>query len=160
MTRLIVASDSHGRTKQLEQIYALHPEADRMIFLGDGAGDYETIRSRHPQWPMIGVIGNNDFGSTLPERTELVIGPWRLLLVHGHRFGVRGTLRYLVDEAKQRKCNGVLYGHTHRAFCDKVEGIWVLNPGAVMDYDVPKYAVLDLGEENQFIANLTEFHYT
>ena len=49
----------------------------------------------------------------------------------------------------------VLFGHTHVQQCYKKDGIWLLNPGAVMDYRGPQYAVLDLGGENIFIANLT-----
>ena len=155
MRRIIVLSDSHGKTNSFDLVCKLHPEAERIVFLGDGAGDYEFIQSRHPEWAMIGVQGNCDRYTNLPEEQELVIGCWRILLVHGHRHCVKTTERYLIKTAKERNCNAVLYGHTHLAACAKVDGIWLLNPGAVMDYRDPQYAVLDLGNEDQFIANLT-----
>ena len=34
--RLLVLSDSHGRKNLLLQAVELHPEADAVIFLGDG----------------------------------------------------------------------------------------------------------------------------
>ena len=34
--RLLVLSDSHGRKKLLLEAVELHPEADAVIFLGDG----------------------------------------------------------------------------------------------------------------------------
>lgn len=157
MRRLIIISDSHGRTKSFEKICASHPEAERFVFLGDGAGDYEYIHSSHPDWAMIGVQGNCDYMSVLPDLQEMVLDNWRILMVHGHKHAVKSTDHYLLKEAKERGCNAVLFGHTHVQQCYKKDGIWLLNPGAVMDYRGPQYAVLDLGGENIFIANLTVY---
>ncbi len=160
MHRVIILSDSHGRSKTFEKICSLHPEAERYLFLGDGAGDYESVQTGHPDWAMMGVCGNCDRGTNLPEINEYVVEDWRIMLTHGHLFAVRGTDHYILEEAKKRGCNAVLYGHTHSARCEKVDGIWLLNPGAVMDYRCPRYAVLDLDRDGKFIANLTELSYT
>ena len=159
MRRLIVISDSHGRTATFERICLLHPEAERILFLGDGAGDFEYIKSRHPEWAMMGVSGNCDYSGSLPEINVCVVDEWRLLMIHGHDFAVKGTDSYMLEEARKRGCNAVLYGHTHKARCEIVDGIWLLNPGAVMDYHAPRYAVLDLGDNDKFIANLAEFSF-
>ena len=160
MRRLIVLSDSHGKTKAFENICKLHPEAERYVFLGDGEGDYEYIQSRHPEWAMTGVSGNCDIYSNLPDELELVIGEWHIFMAHGHRFAIKTTFSYIIDEAKRRNCNAVLYGHTHNAYLDKIDGIWVLNPGAIMDYRGPRYAILDLDSNGKFVANLTTYQYS
>ena len=158
MRRLIVLSDSHGKAKAFENVCLLHPEAERIVFLGDGEGDFEYIQSRHPEWSMTGVCGNCDRFSKLPEIEELTLGEWKLLLVHGHKFAIKTTYKYVIEEAEKRNCNAVLYGHTHSAYVDKIDGIWVLNPGAVMDYRGPRYAVLDLDDDGKFIVNLAEYN--
>ena len=157
MRRLIVLSDSHGKTNAFENVCKMHPEAEMYVFLGDGEGDFEYLQSRHPEWNMIGVCGNCDRFSKLPEIQELTVGEWRMLMVHGHRFAIKATYEYVLKEARNRNCNAVLYGHTHTAFVDMIDGIWVLNPGAIMDYRGPRYAVLDLGDDGKFIANLTTY---
>ena len=157
MRRIIVMSDSHGKTKAFENICKIHPEAERYVFLGDGAGDYEYIQSHHEDWAMIGVSGNCDRFTNLQEVQELVVGEWRFLLAHGHKFAIKATYQYILDEARKRNCNAVLYGHTHSAYCDKIDGIWVLNPGAIMDYRGPRYAVLDLDDGGVFLANITTY---
>ena len=97
MTRLLLVSDSHGKIDDLRRICMLYPEADRIIFLGDGAAEFEKLKGENPAWPLIGVKGNCDIGSNLPLQNELVIAGHRILIAHGHYFGVKGGTGELVD---------------------------------------------------------------
>ena len=52
--RLLVLSDSHGRKNLLLQAVELHPEADAVIFLGDGDRDIDFLKELHPEIKLYG----------------------------------------------------------------------------------------------------------
>ena len=64
--RLLVMSDSHGRKNMLLDAMELHPEADAVIFLGDGERDIEFAKNYFPDKKIYAVCGNCDFNSELP----------------------------------------------------------------------------------------------
>ena len=154
MTRLVLISDSHGQKADLEAVCKLHPEADRIIFLGDGAGEFEKIKAEHPEWPLIGVRGNCDPGSTLPRDLELVVDGKRFLCSHGNSYGVKSGPWMLADEAKARGCDAAFYGHTHTPDISVEEGILCVNPGAVSDYFAPRYAIVDIADNGVLVPSL------
>ncbi len=156
MKRLLVISDTHGMKEQFIQICKLHPEAYKIIFLGDGAAEFESIKAEYPEWPLIGVRGNNDFGSQLPYDNQVVVDNWRIMLTHGHHYGVRAGVQGLSNIAKEAGCNAVFYGHTHQPFRDKVNDVWVMNPGAVFTFPYSQYAMVDITDDGKMIINLTE----
>ena len=55
--RLLVLSDSHGRKNLLLEAVELHPEADAVIFLGDGERDIEFLKELHPEIKLYAVCG-------------------------------------------------------------------------------------------------------
>lgn len=156
MTRLILMSDSHGKKEEFEKVCLAHPEADRFIFLGDGAWEFELLKGEHPEWPLVGVKGNCDEGSILPRDLDIVLKGHRIFCTHGNAYGVRGGTFLLTDEAHERKCDMAFYGHTHTAYCAKKEGVWVVNPGAVSDVFGVKYAIVDITDEDEILVELTE----
>ena len=64
--RLLVLSDSHGRKNLLLKAVELHPEADAVIFLGDGERDIEFLKEIYPELKLYAVCGNCDFNSANP----------------------------------------------------------------------------------------------
>ena len=156
MKRLLLISDTHGMREQFEEICKLHPEAYKIIFLGDGAAEFERIKADHPDWPLIGVRGNNDFGSQLPYDNVVVVDSWRIFLTHGHHYGVRAGVNAVTNEAIDRGCNAVFYGHTHVQRDETENGIRAVNPGAVFSYPQSKYAMVDLLDDGKMVVNLTE----
>ena len=152
MKRLLVLSDSHGRATDLAHICALHPEADHVIFLGDGEADVELLELSFPQLKVLAVQGNNDFFSSLPHTDTFLVNGVRVLYTHGHRSGVKGGFGQLVREAKSRGCSIVLYGHTHEARCDKLDGVYLINPGAVLSWPA-RFALVDITDEGYPIVS-------
>ncbi|MBR5501877.1 MAG: metallophosphoesterase [Oscillospiraceae bacterium] len=152
MKRLLVLSDSHGSATDLAAICALHPEADRIVFLGDGEEDIELLQLSFPELKPLSVRGNNDFYSSHPYEDVLVLGGARIFYTHGHRYGVKGGLARLAAEAKSRGCGIALYGHTHEARCDKIDGVYLINPGAVLSWPA-RYALVDITDEGYPIVS-------
>jgi predicted phosphodiesterase len=55
----------------------------------------------------------------------------KLLLTHGHKFGVKNDLTDLAFECKYQNVQYGFYGHTHIAKVDEIEGVTLINPGSI-----------------------------
>jgi len=66
----------------------------------------------------------------------------KILCCHGHKYGVKSTLTRLAAHAKELGCDVALYGHTHRANSEIVDGVLCLNPGSLGSYSDPSYLYL------------------
>ncbi len=154
MTRLVLISDSHGRQTDFETVCRLHPEATWFVFLGDGAGEFERIKAEHPEWPLVGVKGNCDYGSRLPADLILVVGNKRILCTHGNAYAVKSGTWMLEEEASKRGCSAVFYGHTHHADSSYEDGLLLVNPGALSDWYAPRYAIVDVADNGVMVPSL------
>lgn len=77
--------------------------------------------------PVTAVLGNNDDG--LPYReTELVTLETRKFLVH-HIVDPRRVPKALQRTLIQQNPDVVVFGHTHRRFCETLNGVLFFNPG-------------------------------
>lgn len=143
MIRLGIVSDSHnlsikriGQAAQALQACSM----DRLIHLGDGAGDADKL-SELLQVPVISIAGNCDNSSHRPEEATLVLEGLKLLLCHGHRLRVKGTLLPLILRAQELGAQIALFGHTHLPYHEMESGILLLNPGSLAN---GRYAVLEI----------------
>lgn len=132
MKRILVVSDTHGKTERLRELIAKNSPLSMLIFCGDGEGLEQSIRG------MVGedcelhmVRGNNDYASRLPLEEEFMLGPYRVMLAHGHRYGVGMSLTRLAEEAYARGCAYVFFGHTHIPCSCQCCGVTCLNPGSL-----------------------------
>ena len=80
---------------------------------------------------MAMVMGNNDFFSMLDREREIEIVGHKILLTHGHYYGVSMGPEGLADEARSRGCDIAMFGHTHKPFLGEIGGVMVLNPGSL-----------------------------
>lgn len=129
--KFLVFSDSHGISVNLLRMLSLHPDADALLFLGDGLRDLRSINSL----PVIAVRGNCDsFLSKEPTLQSLTADGVRICLIHGHEQGVKDSDGALFSLAKEYDI--ILHGHTHVFRDDRitVEGrtVALCNPGAAM----------------------------
>ena len=127
---ILVLSDSHGAIAPMERAVEL-TEPDLILHLGDCWRDAERLRDRFPDIPLEQVPGNCDFRPIEPAERLLEIRGKRILLCHGHTYGVKQSLLTAGYAAEERQLDLFLFGHTHRACCQQLEdGLWVMNPGA------------------------------
>lgn len=141
--RLLVLSDSHGRSNLLIDAVELHPEADAVIFLGDGENDVKLLRSLHPEIKLYSVCGNCDFGSRLPDFLLEKFGGKTVFAAHGHNEGVKYSLDGLKRKALGCRASIALYGHTHVHDTKYENEIWYVNPGSAA---AGRYAMVDIVE--------------
>jgi len=141
---ILVFSDSHGETAVMEDLVARW-RPDQVLHLGDHFSDLVKLHLRFPEIPMQGVRGNCDAPGS-PESLVLTLGGVRLLLVHGHRQGVKEDLERLYFTALESRAELALFGHTHRPLQDREGAVEFFNPGSVGRGYPPSYGLLRLGD--------------
>lgn len=130
--RILIVSDSHRRHDGLLRLLGEKQRIDMLIHLGDLEENEEIIRQAAGEHcACYFVEGNNDFFSSLPKEIELVIGGKRALLTHGHNYGVSMDPSRLAEEAGARGCEIAMFGHTHKPFFKKINGVTCINPGSI-----------------------------
>lgn len=142
--KALVLSDSHGNLSNM--IRAVEREAPRLILhLGDCWRDGERLHDRFPDLPFEQVPGNCDyFGSSREKEKLLVLGGKRILMCHGHTYGVKQSLMAAGLAAEERDLDLFLFGHTHKPLVDKRGKTLFLNPGSIGDYARPTYGIVTL----------------
>lgn len=140
--RIVVISDSHRRKGNLFDIVEMHMEdADLFIFLGDGEDDIEDIKTMHPELRIEIVAGNCDFYSTKPMYKEITFAGKKVFFSHGHPFYVKHGYEKIIEEARMREADIVLFGHTHTQYIKYNENLCIMNPGSVANGE---YGMVDI----------------
>lgn len=119
--KVLVLSDSHGDRASVERVVKLE-EPDLTLHLGDYGRDLKEGLS---------VRGNCDGLSSLPLKRKISLEGLEVLMVHGHREGVKNGLHGLYYLALEEEVDLVLFGHTHHRENLVKDGIRFLNPGSI-----------------------------
>lgn len=155
--KILVVSDTHGRDENLETAVTREAPFDMLVHCGDVEGREFFIEAL-AEVPCSIVAGNNDFFSDLPREEEIEIVGKRFLVTHGHYYGVSMDITGVVDEARSRNCDGVMFGHTHKPVLETVDGILAINPGS-LSYPRqrgkrPSYVVLETDEDGHITGEI------
>lgn len=114
--KMLIFSDSHGRTAAMREILDMHRNSlDCVAFLGDGAADFELLRS-YCDFPcnFISVRGNCDIGcDEIPQERFIDFYGYKIYMTHGHNFGVKSGLERLEYKCRELCADVGLFGHTH-----------------------------------------------
>ena len=129
MKKILVLSDSHGNINNM--IYAVKSNRpDMIIHLGDCWADAVNLQKKYPDIPMERVPGNCDCTLETPVRILYIEGI-KILICHGHTYGVKGGYLNLELAAREKEVDIALFGHTHRVFYDWHNGVKLFNPGSI-----------------------------
>jgi hypothetical protein len=128
--KVLIVSDTHGRDSGLEEAVEKERPFDLLVHCGDVEGREFFIEAL-AECPCCIVAGNNDFFSDLPREEEINITGNRVLVTHGHNYGVSMDLYGILDEARDRGCRAVFFGHTHKPVITEKNGILAVNPGSL-----------------------------
>ena len=142
--KILVLSDSHGAVSNM--VKAVEDcKPDEIFHLGDCWRDAEKLREHFPEIPMVQVPGNCDYRSTEKEELLLEREGCRLLLCHGHTYGVKFSLVNAGFAAEEKNADVFLFGHTHCPLVDVRMHSLFVNPGSIGGYR-PTYGILMLHE--------------
>ena len=150
MTRIAVFSDLHGDSHM--RMLSAFDCYDYVAFLGDGLSKLRSFIYNFPE-KFLYVRGNCDiYDNEAPEQLILDFDGVKVLLTHGHIERVKSGLIPLIVEARVKKVQVVLYGHTHRPDIEKDGDILLVNPGTAAAYYGEKgtYAVLTIDNGKYF----------
>ena len=128
--KVLIVSDTHGHNKELEKVLDKVGPVDALIHCGDVEGQEDYITALAGCETFI-VAGNNDYFSDLPREMEFVLGGKKILLTHGHYYGVAMGNERILEEGRGRLADIVMFGHTHRPCLGQYDDITVLNPGSL-----------------------------
>lgn len=116
--KILVVSDSHGRSDRLEKAVELNRDADVILHLGDGYADLRYISL--PDVPIYAVKGNGEDwsimrGDGVPRERQLSFDGVKLLMMHGHTHSVKSGIERAARYALDSGADILLFGHTHGA---------------------------------------------
>lgn len=122
--KLGIISDTHDYFDP--RITRLFKSVDHILHAGDVGS--QSILSRLEQIaPVTAVIGNTDHGLRLKETEVIELGE-RKFLIH-HIVEPREIGDRLQNRINRAKPDVVVFGHTHKRFCQIIGGILFFNPG-------------------------------
>ena len=119
-----VISDTHGfLDPRVEKIFA---GVDHILHAGD-IGFASIILELQFIAPVTAVLGNtdDDIGYRLTETVELAR---KKILLH-HIVNPWAQSETVAQHIAQQKPDVVVFGHTHKPFAERVDGILFFNPG-------------------------------
>ena len=127
--RILIVSDSHGRTGILEAI-ADSVSFDTLIHCGDGVLDTEML----PAQRVLAVRGNTDRPDLWGDDELLCeIAGMRALITHGNGYQVKTDLSVLHRRAVTLDVGLVCFGHTHEQLIRREGDIILVNPGCAAE---------------------------
>ena len=140
-----VLSDTHDYLDP--KVLALFQGVDHILHGGDIGMPWLILRLEEIA-PVTAVIGNTDCGIDFRE-TEVVELDGRKFLVH-HIVDVRAPDEKLKRRLARERPAVVVFGHTHKPFCETIDGTLFFNPGSAGKprFDLPRsVAILHCGAD-------------
>lgn len=154
-TRVGVVADTHCPEfldRLPERLFEVLKGVDLILHAGD-VNSEETIAALRRIAPVEAVRGDHDRNlPALPFTRELVIEGKRIVLVHGNRshwVEEPQTLLWTLSlgyfhpherlaqflRARYPSADAIVFGHTHRALSETLDGTLMFNPGGVHQWD-------------------------
>lgn len=143
---ILITSDIHGDYDTLVKVKEKHKGHFHI-----NAGDIVISKNKYENLIDVIVKGNCDFDFGLEDIKIFEINNLKILLVHGHRQGVKKDLKRLVEVCRDQKVDWCIYGHTHIQNIEIIDGITFINPGSLKDESHPYVVVEDNKVKRMFM---------
>lgn len=129
--KILICSDSHKRLDIFQKVIEKElPEV--ILFAGDHSTDAIDMSYVYSNIKFFIVRGNTDyFDKETADKLILEVEKEKVLLVHGHLFGVKSYMTELEKEAETDGVNICIFGHTHIPYYKEKNKIKYINPGAM-----------------------------
>ena len=130
--KILLVSDTHGRTDSLAKLLKVYKDDVSLVcHMGDYGSDLRKFEFKYGYLRMAAVNGNTDFSLSGQTEQIIALGQFRLLITHGHRFGVKKNYDRLISYSNEMGVNAVFFGHTHECVVFYRDGIFYMNPGSL-----------------------------
>ena len=148
--KILIIGDTHAQDDIFLRILSVEKNIDAMLHTGDFEGS-EFVYRELSDFPFYYVAGNNDFFTDIPREEVITLGRYKVLIVHGHTYGVAWDEEGVIEAARERGCDIVMYGHTHRPSINIATGkggVTTINPGSLafprQEGRKPSYIVMEI----------------
>jgi hypothetical protein len=147
-----VLSDTHipGAALSLPPaVFHIFRDVDLILHAGDIV-ELSVLDELDAIAPVEAVAGNMDGSEVhlkLPSKKVLSLGGYSVGLIHG-KYKIDMQQEMIMKEFE--RVDLIVYGHSHKPFWGKVEGVYFLNPGSPTDKRHAPYnsvALLHVGDE-------------
>ena len=134
---IAVLSDTHmmrPRQSLVDAYDQVMREADAVLHCGDITGEsvFAFLNAHARFYAVAGNMDTGQWADSLPRKTTVRVGEFRIGMVHGYGFGSSSLTHKVVEAFDPGTVDLVCFGHTHRRVFDtKGYGIPVLNPGSL-----------------------------
>ncbi|MDD3927500.1 MAG: metallophosphoesterase [bacterium] len=134
MKRIGVISDTHvpSRAKAVPgKVFEAFQGVDMIFHAGDIVS-FDVLHELELLAPVYAVAGNMDNWEVrleLPPKRTIIVEDVTFGLTHGHMFNVRSE-RAVREAMGDIDC--LIYGHTHKADFERIDGIRIFNPGTTV----------------------------
>ena len=153
--KILVFSDSHGNDIYMRKAIKMHPDAEAIIFLGDGTSDFLALPSSNSA--KLYVRGNCDWHpshSNIPLIDSITLNGKKIVFLHGHTHGAKSGMDTIYALGKDMSADIVLFGHTHVAAEHYDDGIYYLNPGSIGGVSAPPtFGIITLRENGILLSH-------
>lgn len=159
MIKILAVSDSHGKKDILNELILRYSnQVDHFIHCGDS-----ELSSTDLIWGVMStVMGNCDYDYQMNDEYRFQAGDKKVLVVHGHRHSVRGSVAGLKVAAQQANASLVFYGHTHIAKAEQGDGILFINPGSISQprgtLTEKTYCIVTLNDQTATVTYYNDHH--
>lgn len=153
-----IVSDSHGDVPRLKRFLQDLGKADAILHAGDYYEDSKKLASM-TRTRVIGVMGNCDYLMSGPLEKVVEAGGKKVLLAHGHQYGVKRDREALKKRAAALGVDAVVFGHTHIAETFRIGDVLYVNPGSChygRGSRGPSYGILEITPDGEMTATI---HY-
>ena len=125
--KIILISDTHGNTRNIEKVIEENPDAEMILHMGDGVNDLRRIDRKNKGF--VAVKGNCDRYETVEEDEYTVtLDGIKIFMTHGHRYSAKTTKDLLLAKALTEGAKICCFGHTHIVHRNFVNNVLMLNP--------------------------------
>lgn len=151
--RILIISDTHDKTDNIEILKKKIGKIDLIIHCGDGTSDFD-FASDFLKAKICGVRGNCDIISRESSILNLNIEGKLIHIEHGDKLPLYSEL-VLVQYAKDNGYDVILYGHTHVQKIINKDNVWIVNPGSLSrPHDgYPSYIIMQTDGKGNFEFN-------
>ncbi|MCP5517964.1 MAG: metallophosphoesterase family protein [Verrucomicrobiales bacterium] len=125
MARIGLISDTHNHLPP--QVLEIFTGVDHILHAGD-IGQPRILLQLEAIAPVTAVAGNTDYDPSYRETERLQLAGLDFLVQHivdPHHLHGR-----LAEHLRTDPPDVLVFGHTHRTFCQRVDGVLFVNPGS------------------------------
>jgi putative phosphoesterase len=144
--RIGVVGDIHGNYQGLKQAVREMGRIEMLFFTGDGYREIDRLQTEL-DIRIEGVAGNCDFCSVYPAEQLVYLEHCKILLTHGHLYGVKNDLTRLGTAGRTQGVQLVVFGHTHEPLSTNWYEVKLFNPGSLSaerSHRGPSYGVIEI----------------